>query len=509
MSIEDFRRNAKAAVDAMCDYFAAVPSMPVASQVKPGYLAPRLPGEAPEAPDGFEEIMKDFNDHIMPGITHWQSPNFFAFYPATSSYPSLIGDMLGSMINCIGFNWICSPACTELEVITLDWLSRLLGLPSAYLSSGRGGGVIQQSASDATFVAMVAARQRALRKEKERLGDKYDEREALGKLVVYLSEEAHSCHKKGAMVLKLGIRTLHADNAYSLRGETLDKAVAEDLAAGLIPCFAVATVGSTSTGSSDALGEVAAVCARREIWMHVDAAYAGAALVCEEHRGLVEGITVPVDGKEFVADSFDYNPHKWGFVNFDLSAMWFSDRTDLVDAMSITPAYLRNKASLEGAVTDFRDWQLPLGRRFRSLKLWFVLRSFGASGLRTHIRKDVALAQLFESLVVRSPLFELTVPRSLSLVCFRLRPSALPAERVDAANRALAERVNARDDIFITASEVREKPERTVDGKPAMVYFLRLVIGGRSREEHVRKAYEIIEMEARGVLREEGVKVDT
>lgn len=273
MDIEAFRRNAYRTVDFMCDYFASVEQYPVASQVSPGYLAPRLPSNAPEDPESFEAIMKDFSDHIMPGVTHWQvssiarsrhiyifidamcairlsrvigrgnanlrgpptvpqSPSFFAFYPATSSYPSLIGDMLSSMINCIGFNWICSPACTELEVITMDWLCKLVGLPEKYLSKGRGGGVIQQSASDATFVAMVAARQRALRKEKERLGDKYDEDEAIRRIVCYMSEEAHSCHKKGAMVLKLKMKTLHADDNWVLHGEALEKAIQVGMRAG-------------------------------------------------------------------------------------------------------------------------------------------------------------------------------------------------------------------------------------------------------------------------------------
>ena len=218
--------------------------------------------------------------------------------------------MLSSMINCIGFNWICSPACTELEVITMDWLCKLVGLPSEYLSSGHGGGVIQQSASDATFVAMVAARQRALRKEEAKLGDKFNEDDAMSRMVIYMSEEAHSCHKKGAMVLKLKVKTLPADESYALKAETLEEAINADLAANLIPTFAVATIGSTSSGASDSLRILAPVCATYGVWMHVDAAYAGAAFVCEEFRGMMDGIQIEHEGKTWVADSFDYNPHK-------------------------------------------------------------------------------------------------------------------------------------------------------------------------------------------------------
>ncbi|KXS09944.1 aromatic-L-amino-acid decarboxylase-like protein [Gonapodya prolifera JEL478] len=510
--IETFRKNAKEMVDFMCDYYKTVGDHSTLSRVQPGYLAPLLPKKAPEDPESFESILADVQQHIIPGVTHWQSPNFFAFFPSNNSFPSLLGDMLSGMINCIGFNWMTSPACTELEMIAMDWLAKLVGLPDAYLNtSGVGGGVIQMSASDASVVAMIAARQRKLRQVKTEMeaqgkGDEFNEQDVIKRMVFYGSDEAHSCHKKGAMVLKLNFKTVAADDSYAVKGATLKKAIETDVAAGLLPTFFVGTIGSTSTGATDHLSEIGPVCRDTGVWLHVDAAWAGSAFVCPEHRELMRGMVDETTGEVYV-DSYDFNPHKWLLVNFDCSAMWLKERADLVDALSIMPAYLRNKASASGSVIDYRDWQVPLGRRFRSLKLWFVMRSFGAKGLREHITKCVNLTRYFETLVTADDRFELIVPRTLALACFRIKPSVLsahPGLDVNAVNKQIADGVNESSNFLITASEVKGKPEVAdpATGKVAMVYFLRVTIGGWSEEENVRGVWDVIRGQADKVLAE-------
>ncbi|KAJ3337714.1 hypothetical protein HDU93_000662 [Gonapodya sp. JEL0774] len=481
--IETFRKNGKEMIDFMCDYYKTVGNYSTLSRVTPGYLAPLLPKEAPETTIAFRVYSE-----ICSAVTQ---KGFLGHRSAIQ---------------------MTSPACTELEMITMDWLAKLVGLPDAYLNtSGVGGGVIQMSASDASVVAMIAARQRMLRKvrtqmESEGRGGEFNEQDVIKRMIFYGSDEAHSCHKKGAMVLKLNFRTIGADDTYALTGAALKSAIEEDLAAGLLPTFYVGTIGSTSLGASDHIEELGPVCRDAGVWFHVDAAWAGSAFVCPEHRSLMKGIVDEKTGEVFV-DSYDFNPHKWLLVNFDCSAMWLKDRSDLVDAMSIMPAYLRNKASSSGAVIDYRDWQVPLGRRFRSLKLWFVMRQFGASGLREHITKCVNLTRFFEVLLATDSRFEVIVPRSLALICFRLKPSVLSANStidINAVNRRLADAINDTTNFLITASEVKAKPE-TVDpitGKARMTFFLRVTIGGWSEEENVRGIWEVTRSYADKVLAE-------
>ncbi|KAI8853590.1 pyridoxal phosphate-dependent transferase [Chytridium lagenaria] len=413
--------------------------------------------EAPENPESFELIAEDFETKIMQGAQH---PNFFAFFPSGSSYPSILGDMYSSMVSCIGFNWQTSPSCTELETIVLDWMGKAIGLDESFLSKGDGGGVIQGTASEAVA-------QRVMDRLQERGGLTDDStRDLQSRLIAYGSSENQR-----------------------LRGDAVRQAIAEDNAKGLIPFFITATIGTTSTGATDAIPEIVEAVKDTDIWVHIDAAWAGSALVCEEfkeHMAGVEGV-----------DSFDFNMHKWMLTNFDCSPMWVKKRKYLLNALSITPAYLRNPQSDSGLVTDYRDWQLPLGRRFRSLKIWFVMRSYGLTGIREHIRKHVAQAHLMTKHVTSLPnLFRLTTGPNFALITFQVLPhSSTPADAVDAeANLITKEvhsRINAEGTLFLTHTIVLGQDViRFVSGSPA------------TTDEHVNRAFEVIKKIAEEVVEE-------
>lgn len=462
MSPEEYRRAAGAVADFVAAYQRDVGSMPVRSRVEPGYLRRVLPEAAPEEPEDVAAILDDVRENILPGLTHWQSPSFFAFFPANSSPASQLGEMLSAAFNVIGFSWIASPACTELETIALDWLADLLGLPEVFRSRGKGIGVIQGSASDATLVAVLAARAAATAAGAP-----------LDRLVAYTSDQAHSSVEKACIVAgipRANVRRIAAvrANDYAVRAADLAKAADEDAAAGLVPFITVATVGSTSSGAVDPVRELAAVARRHKMWAHVDAAWAGAYLVCDEYRALLG------DGLDAV-DSVSMNCHKALLVGFDCAPMWVRDRSRLVDALSATPEYLRNRHSEAGLVVDYKDLQVPLGRRMRALKLWFVLRSYGARQLREHVRAHVALAGRFEAHVRADPRFEIVVPRSLSLVCFRLRGADNDTQL------RLLETVNATGRAFMIHT--------SLEGE----MVLRFVVGTATTEErHVDAAWDLI-----------------
>ncbi len=462
MSPDEFRRHGHEVVDWIAAYMERVEQLPVLAQVEPGAVRAALPAHPPEEPEAFGAIMADVERVIVPGLTHWQHPSFFAYFPANASGPSMLGELLSAGLGIQGMLWATSPACTELESHVLDWLVELLGLPSAFLSSGSGGGVIQDSASSATLCALLAARFRATDGAADREG--VDRR-----LTVYASTQAHSSVEKAVRIAGLGasnLRLVEVDEAFALRPDALAAQLETDTAAGATPCLVVASVGSTSSGAVDPLGAMGEVCDRHDVWLHVDAAMAGSAAVCEEFRWLHDGLER--------ADSYCFNPHKWLFTNFDCDAFFVTDRAPLVQALSVLPEYLRNTASASGAVTDYRDWQIPLGRRFRALKLWFVLRSYGANGLRHHIREHVALAQEFAGWVREHPDFELAAPAPLNLVCFRHRGG-------DALNEALLDRLNASGALYLTHTRL--------DGR----YTLRCSIGQtHSQRHHVEAAWRRI-----------------
>ena len=448
---ERFRREAREVVDRIADYWQSVASRPVQSQVEPGWVRGQLSPHAPDAPEPLDAVLADIDRVILPGLTHWQHPGFFAYFPASTSGPSILGELLAAGLGVQGMLWATSPACTELETLVLDWLRELLGLPERFSSSGAGGGVIQDSASSGLLCAMVAARERATEFACMAGGARQDTRP----LVAYASRAAHSSVEKGLGIAGIGrewLRTIATDDAGAMDAAALAAAMEADSRAGRVPFFVAATVGTTACGGFDPVPRIAEEARRHHAWLHVDAAWAGAAALCPEFRGPI------VAGTE-LADSWGFNPHKWMLVNFDCHALWVADRGTLIRSLSTQPDYLRNAASDAGAVIDYRDWQVPLGRRFRALKLWMTLRMIGAEALRRRIRDHVAWATEFAGWVAADDRFDLVSPPSLSLVCFALRDG-------DEATAALLERVNRRGRVFLSPARIA--------GRLA----LRLAVGG-------------------------------
>jgi aromatic-L-amino-acid decarboxylase len=462
MSPAEFRRRGHAAIDWIADYYERVESLPVLSRAAPGDIRAGLPALAPEAGEPFEEVLKDLGEKILPGITHWQSPNFFAYFPANASGPAVLGDLISSGLGVQGMLWSTSPACTELETHVLDWMAEMLDLPPDYRSTGRGGGVIQDSASSAALCALIAARERAT-------GLASNERGCDGRLAAYTSTQAHSSIEKGAKVAGIGranLRLIEVDAAMAMQPERLARRIDEDRRAGLLPFFVAATIGTTSSNGMDPIRAIGRICREQGLWLHVDGAMAGTAAICPEFRHLQDGLEL--------ADSYCFNPHKWMFTNFDCDCFYVSDRRPLIQALSILPEYLRNQATESGAVIDYRDWQIPLGRRFRALKLWFVIRHYGVEGLRWHVRRHVELAGELARWVQADPRFELAVPPPLNLVCFRHRAG-------DALNQALMDRLNRSGELFLTHTRMQDR------------MTLRMCIGQTQTERrHVEGAWQRI-----------------
>jgi aromatic-L-amino-acid decarboxylase len=469
MSPEEFRHWGHAVVDWIADYQTQVESLPVLATVKPGEIFASLPEHPPEQGEKFESILADVNKLVLPGITHWQSPNFFAYFPANNSGPSILGELLSAGLGVQGMLWATSPACTELETRVLDWVVEMLGLPGKFKSAGAGGGVIQDSASSAVLCALLAARERAT-------GLMTNEKGCGGRLVAYTSPHAHSSVEKAVKVAGLGrknLRLIEADQTCAIRVDQLAAQITKDKVAGLQPCFVSATAGTTSSNGFDPLPKIGQVCREQNLWLHVDGAMCGTAALCPEFRYIHNGLEL--------ADSYAFNPHKWMFTNFDCDCFYVADRSALIKALSVLPEYLRNQATESGAVIDYRDWQVPLGRRFRSLKLWFVIRHYGVEGLRFHIRRHVELAQHFAKWVGASADFELLAPTPLNLVCFAHRKG-------DEFNRLLLERLNQTGRIYLTHT--------VLNGR----FVLRLCVGQTHTEEgHVEAAWRLIRETARGI----------
>ncbi|NWR29771.1 DCHS decarboxylase, partial [Tachuris rubrigastra] len=405
----------KEMVDYICQYLSNVRERRVTPDVQPGYMRAQLPDSAPMDPDSWDNIFGDIEKIIMPGVVHWQSPHMHAYFPALTSWPSLLGDMLADAINCLGFTWASSPACTELEMNVMDWLAKMLGLPEKFLHhhpDSVGGGVLQSTVSESTLVALLAARKNKILEMKISKPDA-DESSLNSLLIAYASDQAHSSVEKAGLISLVKIKFLPVDENFSLRGETLKKAIAEDRKKGFVPVFVCATLGTTGVCAFDNLSELGPICKcdAEGLWLHIDAAYAGTAFVCPEFRLFLEGIEY--------ADSFTFNPSKWMMVHFDCTGFWVKDKYKLHQTFSVNPVYLRHANS--GAAIDFMHWQIPLSRRFRSLKLWFVLRSFGVKKLQAHVRHGTETAKFFESLVKSDPLFEIPAKRHLGLVVFRLK----------------------------------------------------------------------------------------
>lgn len=469
MSAEEFREHGKRVIDWIADYMAGIESYPVRSRGRPGEVRAALPAHPPERGEPFERVLADLDDILLPGVTHWQHPSFFGYFPANASGPAILGDLLSSGLGVQGMLWATSPACTELETVVVDWLAEVLGLPAHWRTDQRGGGVIEDSASSGSLVALLAAVRRAGR----------------GRNIVYVSSQTHSSLEKAAAIAGVGsenLRVVDVDpGALAMRPEELAAMIERDRRDGATPTMVCATIGTTSTTAIDPVRRIGAICAEQGVWLHVDAAYAGVAAVCDELRWINDGVA------EF-ADSYVTDPHKWLLTNFDCTVLWVADRAPLIDALSVVPEYLRNAASESGEVIDYRDWQIPLGRRFRALKLWAVLRWYGAEGLREHIRSGVAIADELADWVRASEDFALLEPHPFGLVCFRpLWPSLSEAD-ADAATAALLERLNESGELYLTHTKVGGR------------ITLRLAIGApATTREHVRAAWQRIETEYRAL----------
>jgi len=466
MTSADFRKYGRQIIDWIADYYEQVESYPVLSQVNPGDIRAGLPEHPPERGEPLDLVLKDFEQLILPGITHWQSPNFFAYFPANTSAPSILGELLSAGLGVQGMLWTTSPACTELETLVLDWLVEMLGLPSRFRSTTEGGGVIQDTASSASLTALLAARERAT-------GFTSNETGCAGRLVAYASTQTHSSIEKAVKIAGIGkqnLRLIEVDANFAMVPGALTDAIRQDRQNGLIPCFVCATVGTTASNAIDPVEAIGRICQDEGIWLHVDAAMSGTAALCPEFRFIHEGL-------EF-ADSYCFNPHKWMFTNFDCDCFYVADRSALIKTLSILPEYLRNKATESGAVIDYRDWHIQLGRRFRALKLWFVIRHYGIEGLQFHVRRHVALAQEFARWVKEDPDFELVSPTPLNLVCFRHKAG-------DEFNRILIDRLNRTGRIFLSHAIL------------AGNFVIRLCVGQTQTEErHVREAWRLIKTTA-------------
>ncbi len=452
-----FRRHAHEVADWIADYFESVERFPVRSQAQPGDLLEALPECAPEQAEPMERILEDFKRLILPGITHWQHPSFFAYFPANSSPPSVLAEMLTAGIAAQCMLWETSPAANELEARTLQWLQKLLGLPGGWK------GVIQDSASGATLCAMLAARERA--RARARLDNQ----------VLYTSAEANSSVHKGGRIAGFPlehIRSVRTGAQQDMVPGALAQAIESDRKAGRTPACVVVTMGATGTGAMDPLAEIGAICQREAVYLHVDAAWAGSVLILPEYRHLLNGIEQ--------ADSFVFNPHKWMFTNFDCSAHFLKDPQSLQRSLSIDPVYLQN--TRDSKITEYRDYGISLGRRFRALKLWFVIRAFGAEGLREKIRAHIRWAGELAQAIQAAEDFELVTGPNLALITWRYAPDTAAPATLDELNDRLLRAINDDGRLYLTPG--------AVDGRRVIRFSI-----GQTRTEasHVRQAWKIIQ----------------
>ncbi|KAE8391202.1 pyridoxal phosphate-dependent transferase [Aspergillus alliaceus] len=504
MDRDQFRTAAHSAVDDIINYFDSVPDRRVTPTVNPGYLRPLIPEHPPAEPEEWSQIQADVDTKIKPGLTHWQHPNFMAFYPATVTYPSILGEMYSAAFNAPAFNWLCSPACTELETIVLDWVAQALNLPKCFLSSSenKGGGVLQNSASDTIATMMIAARERRVRELALAEGLKegtleYEDRlmDIRPRLVALGSNQAHSSTPKGALIAGTRYRSVPAklENNMEMTGEDLRWLLEQCERDNLTPYYITLSMGTTSTCAVDRIAEITAVLREKpswqRIWVHIDAAYAGSALIADEFQYITKDLAEGID-------SFNFNMHKWLLVNFDASCLFVRNRFDLTDALDITPAYLRNPYSESGQVIDYRNWSISLGRRFRALKIWFVMRSYGLTGLKAHIRQTIRVGEEFTSLVrSRSDLFEIITRPAFGLTVFRIKDPrtqangssvngtavAHPNEKYDTLTKEVYELINLRGEIFITSTVI------------AGIYAIRVVCANEAAEEkYLRRAHVLV-----------------
>ncbi|MCP5108674.1 MAG: aspartate aminotransferase family protein [bacterium] len=469
MDLENFRQHAHETVDWICDYFQNLEKFPVKSQVKPGETIKQLPPSPPEKGEPFENLVKDFNQIIMPGITHWQHPSFFAYFNANNSYPSILGEMMTAALGAQCMSWQTSPAATELEERVMQWVGQLIGMPGSFT------GVIQDTASTATLCSLLTARESVSNYKINREGFAGNPR-----FTLYCSSEAHSSIEKAVKIAGFGsesLRKVDVDDNYAMVPGALERIVKQDLDEGFRPLAVIAAVGTTGSIAVDPLRAVGELCRKYNLWLHVDAAYAGTALLLPEKRWMIDGIEM--------ADSFVFNPHKWMFTNFDCSAYFVKNKEALIRTFEILPEYL--KTSEGDRVNNYRDWGLQLGRRFRALKLWFVIRTFGAEGLREKVKNHIQWAADLAQTIEKETDFQLSVPVPLATVCFRYKPPEITdTETLNRLNAQLLETLNATGKLYLTHTKLSGN------------YTLRLVVGQTNQEKkHVESAWEMIRETAR------------
>ena len=470
MTSDEFRKHAHELVEWMARYMENVESYPVKSSVKPGKIFSQIPDAPPAVPQPFSELMNDFEEIIMPGITHWQSPNFFAYFPANTSPPSILAEMLTSTLAPQCMMWETSPAAAELEEKMMIWLRDLIDLPPEF------EGVIQDTASTATLAAIITAREKCTDFTINEEGFHHKPF-----LKVYCSQQSHSSVEKAVKIAGIGRRNLvkiPVRPDFSMDADKLGEAIIEDKKNGHLPCCVIATLGTTGSASVDALREIGEICRENGTWLHVDAAMGGTALILPEFQWML-------NGKEYI-DSFVFNPHKWMFTNFDCSAFFTRDSGSLIRTFEILPEYLKTRT--RGQVNDYRDWGIPLGRRFRALKLWSVIRSYGTKGLQEKIRYHISLASRLKEMIAAEPDFELLAPVSLNVVCFRYSPSEVAEESLNRINETLNHNLNDSGKIYLSHTSLNGK------------YTLRMVTGQTNVTlEHVEKAWDLIKRKAREI----------
>jgi aromatic-L-amino-acid/L-tryptophan decarboxylase len=468
MNPEEFRKIGHQLIDWIADYRTRVAELPVRSRLEPGGVRAQLPSTPPVQPESFDGIFNDLEQIILPGLSHWQHPNFFGYFPSNGELSSVLGDYLSTGLGVLGLSWISSPALTELEEVVTDWMRQMLGLSEAW------SGVIQDTASTSTLVALLCARERASHYSLARGGLQGEEHP----LIVYVSSHSHSSVEKAALLAGFGRLNLHAvavDEKYAMRAEALEEAIKTDLEAGLVPCAVVATTGTTGTTALDPLKAIADTASKHNLWLHVDAALAGSAMILPECRWMWEGIES--------ADSLVLNPHKWLGAAFDCSLYYVRDPQHLVRVMSTNPSYLQS--TVDSKVKNLRDWGIPLGRRFRALKLWCLIREQGVERLQSRLRRDLANAQWFAEQVHLAPNWCVLAPVPLQTVCVRHEPPGRDGEALDQHTLGWVERVNNSGGAYLTPS--------ILDGR----WMVRVSIGSLLTErQHVEALWELMRREA-------------
>jgi aromatic-L-amino-acid decarboxylase len=470
MDTKEFRRLGHELIDWIADYRekATHGEFPVLRNVTPGAVKSALPAAPPVEPERFDAVLSDLNQVILPNCTQWLDPRFFAYFPSNSSLSAVLGDYVSTGLGQLGLNWQASPALTEVEEVVIDWLRQMLGL------SGAWSGVIQDTASTGALVALICARERITSHVATRGGLQSEEKP----LVVYASSQSHSSVDKAALMAGFGrtyVRSVPVDERFSMRADALAQMVQSDIANGLLPCAVVATTGSTATTACDPLAAIAKVAQEHRLWMHVDAALAGSAMILPECRVLWDG----VEG----ADSLVINPHKWLGASFDCSTYFVRDPEHLIRVMSTNPSYLRSAA--DSQVKNFRDWGIPLGRRFRALKLWFLIREQGVSGLQARLRRDIGYAKWFAAQVDAAPLWKRVAPVPLQTICVRHEPAGLSGEALDKHTLGWVKRINESGKAFLTPA--------ILDGR----WMVRVAFGAEATEQrHVEELWALMQAEA-------------